>query len=79
MKFDFHVNKAICSSTEYVILRYLILEKIFPATEADIPSGLPEERAEVICVTDFVTVEVFSDVFITFVVVVEAGRRMHCL
>ncbi len=76
---DFQVNKALCNSTEYVILRYLIFEKIFPATAADTPKGLPEERAVVICVTVFAAVPAFSVVSMTFLVVFETGARMHCL
>jgi len=76
---DFQVNRALCSSTEYVMLRYFILEKIFPATAADIPSGLPEEIAVVTCVTVFAAVPAFWVVSMTFFVVVETGARIHCL
>lgn len=76
---DFQVKRALCNSTEYVMLRYLIFEKIFPATAADTPKGLPEERAVVTCVTVFAAVPAFSVVLITFLVVVETGARIHCL
>jgi len=71
MKVELQVKRAVSRSAEYEIFKYLIFEKILPATAAEMPIGLPEEIAVVICVTAFAAVFVFLAASIVFLVVSE--------
>jgi len=71
------VSNASSNSTEYEMLRNLIFVKIFPATEAEIPVGLPEDKAAVACVTalEAVPVEPVTSIVVLTVSEVFTGRH----
>ncbi len=70
--------KASSSPTEYEILRNLIFEKIFPATEAEIPKGLPDDNAVVACVIALEAVPALSVTSIVDFIVSEVFAGRHC-
>ena len=61
------------------MFRYFIFEKIFPATVAEIPVGLPEDNAAVACVTAEAAFWPFSVASIIDFVMLEVGESTHCL
>lgn len=69
--------KASSSPTEYEIFKYLIFEKILPATEAEIPVGLPEDNAVVACVIALEAVPALSVTAIVDFIVSEVFAGTH--
>ncbi len=61
------------------MFKYLMFEKIFPATDVEIPVGLPEDNAVVACVIALEAVPAFSVTSIVDFTVSETFVRIHLL
>ncbi len=59
------------------MFKYLIFEKIFPATDVDIPVGLPEDNTVVTCVTALEAVPALSVTSIVDFIVSEVFAGRH--
>ena len=77
IKLDPHVINASSSAIEYEIFKYLILEKILPATEVETPKRLPEVKAVVAWVIALEAVPAFSVTSIVDWIVSETSAGRH--